>query len=102
MPYPRIELHSLEALFYPVVGSLRLSFAMIGVDLRHSVGQLCVALSQVTDVQCLTVLLPEERQLWMYIVYPEVLEDIQRLLEGDVRFDEDSSSNNNNLQAARA
>ena len=60
MPYPRIELHSLEALFYPVVGSLR---AMIGVDLRHSVGQLCVALSQVTDVQCLTVLLPEERQL---------------------------------------
>jgi ATP-dependent exoDNAse (exonuclease V) alpha subunit len=53
------------------------SFDVVGVDLRHSVfthGQFYVAISRVTDVGNLSVLLPEEGDTKVEnIVYPEVL-----------------------------
>jgi ATP-dependent exoDNAse (exonuclease V) alpha subunit len=90
---PRIELHSLESDLpfilrrrqFPV----RVCFAMtvnksqgqslttVGVYLwtpAFSHGQLYVALSRVTDVRNLTVLLPENETKTVNIVYPEVLE----------------------------
>jgi hypothetical protein len=52
----------------------------MGIDLQFpafSHGQLYVALSQVTDVCNLTVLLPESQSTTTNIVYPEVLEDLE-------------------------
>jgi ATP-dependent exoDNAse (exonuclease V) alpha subunit len=93
---PRIELHLLDGELpfilrrrqFPV----RLCFAMtvnksqgqslsiVGIDLQFpafSHGQLYVALSRVTDVRNLTVLLPENQSTTANIVYPEVLEDLE-------------------------
>jgi ATP-dependent DNA helicase PIF1 len=57
------------------------SLEIVGVYLQHSAfthGQLYVALSRVTDVRRLTVLLPEDRTTTENIVYTEVLSDIRR------------------------
>ena len=95
---PRIELQSLEGALPFILSRrqfpVRLCFTMtvnksqgqsletVGVDLRFSAfshGQLYVALSRATDVRRLMVLLPETRTTTANVVYPEVLEDIQRL-----------------------
>jgi len=91
---PRIQLHSLPDDLPFIIGRrqfpVRPCFAMtvnksqgqsletVGVDLRSSAfshGQLYVALSRVTDVRRLTVLLAENRTTTENIVYPEVLGD---------------------------
>jgi hypothetical protein len=56
------------------------SLQTVGIDLRTSPfshGQLYVALSRVTDVRKLTVLLPENRKTTHNIVFPEVLKPWQ-------------------------
>jgi hypothetical protein len=91
---PRIQLYSLPNELPFVINRrqfpTRLCFAItvnksqgqsletVGVDLRSSAfshGQLYVALSRVTDVRRLTVLLAEDRAITENVVYPEVLGD---------------------------
>jgi hypothetical protein len=93
---PRIELHSLEGELpfilccqqFPVCLCFAMtvnksqgqSLLVVGIDLQFlafSHGQLYVALSRVTDVRNLMVLLPENQSTTANIVYPEVLEDLE-------------------------
>ena len=88
---PRIELHSLEDNL-PFIMSRRqfpvhLCFAMtvkkpqgqLWSTILNLLPWLYVVLSRATDVRRLMVLLPETRTTTANVLYPKVLEDIQRL-----------------------